>query len=104
MLTKIKTFFSMVWREIVDTWERIKVFVLAALAIAAVLGFRQLKEYLLMKSGQKEIQKDNAKDQNLAVQEKNENQKADDLVADAQKLQNESQTPVDENWYKGDKS
>lgn len=100
MVAKIKAFLAVVWADTKDTWGRIKIYVLAILAVIVTLEFQKIKDALLAYSGKKEIQNDQKKDQTLAIQEKTDNDAADQLVKDAEALPSQTQPITDENWYK----
>jgi cytochrome c-type biogenesis protein CcmH/NrfG len=84
--------------DLVDTYERVKVYLLAILAIVAVWEWRKLKEALLVKMGQKQIDSSNKEDKKLATQENNDEQQA---IALEKKAQDEP-NPGD-GWYKDEK-
>jgi len=98
MIAKIKAFLGTVWADTKDTWSRIKIYVLAILAVIVTLEFQKIKDALLAYGGKKEIQEDQKKDQTLAVQEKTDNDAADQLVKDAEALPSKDET-VTEDWY-----
>jgi len=85
--------------EIVDTWEKIKVPVIAIAALIISLRFRELVVTWITKAGQREVKDDNKKDQQIAAQESQESAEADALQAEANSLPSE-QPPVGEDWYK----
>lgn len=99
MSAKIKAFLATVWADTVDTWKRVKLYVLGILAIVAVLGFQKIKDAFLAYSGKKEIENDQKKDQTLATQEKKANDSADQLVKEADALPSQEQ-PVKDGWEK----
>ncbi len=93
MLSKLKAVLATIWADIVDTYKRVKVYVLALLAIVAIGEWQKIKAALLVKFGQKQIDSANKQDQKLATQEAQENQQADALV---KKSGNES---AEDDWY-----
>lgn len=100
MIAKIKSFLAAVWADTKDTWNRIKIYVLAILAVIVTLEFQKIKDALLAYGGKKEIQEDQKKDQTLAVQEKTDNDAADQLVKDAEALPSQEKPITNEDWYK----
>lgn len=94
MWTKIKAVLVPVWVDCIDTYKRIKIFLLAAAALAVYLEWQKIKALWLVKSGQKEISSDNKQDVSLAKAEQTENKQADALV---EKAQNEDNPGND--WY-----
>ena len=99
MLNRIKLALSLVWTDLVDTYKRVKILLLAILAAIVYLEWRKIKEALLVYSGQKEIKTDNKQDQDLKSKENSDNQQADALQKQAQDLPKQEQ-PIDEDWYK----
>jgi hypothetical protein len=95
MLVKLKNFSKVVWSDICDTYQRIKIFLLAILAAIIYFEWQKIKEYLLLKSGQKEIDNSKKEDQKLSSQEEASNQQANALQ---KKAENEP-SPGDD-WYK----
>jgi hypothetical protein len=98
MLSNFKIFLLAVWADICDTYKRIKVILFAVLAAIIYLEFDKIKEYLLVRTGQKEIKKDDVKDQKLANQEQSEVSEANDLEKEANQLPTQEQ-PVSDDWY-----
>lgn len=94
MPNKLKSFLSTAWSDICDTYKRVKIYLLAALAIVAVWEWRKIKAALLVKMGQKEVDSSKKEDQDLANKEKSANDQADVLV---KKSENENS---DDEWYK----
>ena len=103
MLAKIKIFLSKAWTtirtQIADIWNRTKIFILAIAALIIAFEWQKLKAYLLVKSGQQEMKKDNAEDQTLAAKETQANNAANALV---QKSSQESANdkPITDDWNK----
>lgn len=93
MLSKLKAVLVSVWADICDTYKRVKVYVIAILAVIAIWEWQKIKAVLLVKFGQKQIDSANKQDQKLATQEAQENQQADALV---KKSGNE---PAEDDWY-----
>lgn len=94
MLSKLKAVLISVWADVCDTYKRVKVYLLALLAIVAIWEWRKIKEALLVRMGQKQIDSANKQDQKLSAQEAQENQQAEALV---KKSGNE---PAEDDWYK----
>ncbi len=103
MLDKLKALWTTVKAQLADIWNRSKIFLLAIVGLVLALEFQKLKEFFLAYMGQKEINKAETKDQNLASQENTTNVQADVLVKDAQELPKEEK-PVDDDWYKKQKN
>jgi hypothetical protein len=98
MLIKLKAILVGLIAELKDIWNRGKMYFLGLLAILVTLEYRQLKEYLLLKAGQKEMKKDTQEDKDLAAKEKATNAQADALVKQSQQLPSTEQ-PVQPDWY-----
>ena len=94
METKLKAALAAIWADIVDTYKRVKVFLLAILGIVIYFEWERIKAALILYAGKKQIQSDQKQDQVLAQKEASDNQQADALV---QKAQNE-ENPGDD-WY-----
>ncbi len=101
-MNKLKSILVAIWADIVNTYERIKIYLLGILAIVAVVEWRKIKEALLAYSANKEMASDQKKDQGLAQKEKANETKADALVKEAQELPSQEK-PVTEDWYKDQK-
>jgi hypothetical protein len=97
MWAKVKAFFAMVGKDLVDTWQRIKIPLLAIGGIIAYLKFNQLKDFLLTYAAKKEMgtaQKTDSKD---AAIENADVKQADALVAQADALPAQ-ETKVTDDW------
>lgn len=97
--TKALSFLNSLKGEITDTWERVKIPLLAIAAILATFKFKELLLNYLVRSGENEVKETNKTDQKLATQEKKDSDQADVLVANANALPSE-QPPVTPDWYK----
>lgn len=95
MLVKLRATLSSIWSDIVDTYKRTKVLLLAVLAAIVYLEWEKIKAALLVYSGQKELSGDKKEDQALATQESSDNQQANTLANKAKDEPN----PGDD-WYK----
>lgn len=105
MLDKAKAILATIKAQAADIWNRSKMFILAIAGIILAIEFQKIKDFFLVYAGQKEIKKDQEKDQNLAKQEKEANDQANALIEQAKQLPSQ-QEPVSEDWYtkqKGDK-
>lgn len=91
---KIKIFFNSLGGQLLDIWNRSKIFLIAIGALLLALEFKKIKEALLLYAGKKEIQTDEKQDQVLADKEHKDSGDADKLV---QKSKEES---ADDDWYK----
>lgn len=98
MLSKLKSLLGSLKGQIVDIWERFKMYIIGALALILTLEFRKLKEYLIVKSAQNEMKNDQKQDQVLSNKEQAANNQANQLIKDAQQLPSTEQ-PVQEDWY-----
>jgi len=87
MLAKIKTFLTAFKNQLLDLWNRSKVFLIAVGAAIIYFEWNKIKEAFLVYQGQKQISTDKKEDQSLATQENSANQQANALVT---KAQNES--------------
>lgn len=67
MLSKLKAVLISVWADVCDTYKRVKVYLLALLAIVAIWEWRKIKEALLVRMGQKQIDSANKQDQKLSL-------------------------------------
>jgi hypothetical protein len=94
MLSKIKTIASLVWSDLKDTYNRIKIVLFAILALLVALEFQKLKEFLLVYFGQRELKESQKQDNDLANKETNDNNQANALV---EKAKNES---AEDDWNK----
>ena len=97
MLSKLKALLGSLVSELKDIWNRGKMYLFGLLAIVVALEFRKLKEYLLLKQGQKEMKTDLKEDKDLSGKEQSANNQADKLVQDANNLPSQQQ-PVKEDW------
>ena len=98
MLDKLKAFWATLKSQLVDIWNRSKIF-LIALGIAVVyLEWEKIKEAFLLYTANKEMKSDKKEDQTLAATETSASQQADALVKQAQALPSQEQ-PVTEDWY-----
>ena len=102
MKAKLLAILTAVKNDLLDTWQRCKILILAIGALILALEFQKLKEFLLVYFGQRQLKSDQKQDAKLATQENDDNQKADALVKEAQSLPSQ-ETPVTDEWYKGNK-
>ena len=102
MLDKLKALAATIWSDIKDTYQKIKIPLLAIGALILTLEFKKIKEALIVAAGKKEIQNDQKKDQALAAQEKTDNTQANALIQEAKDLPAQEQ-PVAEDWYTKEK-
>lgn len=80
MLDKIKILLKTIWTDICDTWKRVKIYLLALLAIIGVIEWEKIKVTLIMLSAQKETNSSKKEDQVLSQKESSENNQANALV------------------------
>jgi hypothetical protein len=99
---KLKILASKVWADLVDTYERVKIILLAILAAIIFFEWQKLKAMWLVKSGQNEIKSDQKQDAKLAQLAQNASDQGDRIQQQANQLPNQEQ-PVGEDWYKKDK-
>ena len=99
MLAKLKVIAAAVWADIVDTYKRLKIVILAVGAALIYLEWNKISEAITLAQGKKELKTDEKKDQALAATEKSDNDKANALVQEAQQLPS-TEKPVDDNWNK----
>lgn len=102
MKAKLQALLSGISKDLLDTWQRSKIILLAIVAAIVYLEFNRIKEALTVVTAKNEIKNTESKDKQLAQEEVDANQKADTLVKEAQNLSNQN-SPVKEDWYKGSK-
>lgn len=102
MLAKIKTVLSSVWSDVKDTYSRIKIYLLAGLALLVYLKFNQIKSYIQTYLLNKQMNKSNQENTTLNAQETTDETKADSLVQQANSLPS-TEAPVGEDWFKKEK-
>jgi hypothetical protein len=102
MKAKLQALWAGLKSQLLDIWNRSKMFLLAGLAVAIYLGWNSLKEMVLAYFGKKEIQKDNKEDTSLKAKEDSANNQADALVKESNDLPSKEK-PVSEDWYKDQK-
>lgn len=98
MTSKVKAFLQSVWNDLVDTYKRIKVFLLGLVAIIVLIEWQKIKAILLIYLGKKQLQSAQKEDQILATSADQANKQADALVQQAEQLPTQKQT-IPENWY-----
>ncbi len=99
MLQKVKTFLSTVWAEIVDTYEKVKVPLLAVLGLVVFIKWEYIKSLLTVYFANKELTSGKKEDAVLSNTETTENNQANALVKAAEELP-KTETTVTEDWYK----
>ena len=104
MQTKLSVLWTTIKTQISDIWAKSKMWIIAGASLIIYLKWRQIKEALIVNTGNKAIQSSNKQDQALATQENIDKSGADALVAAAAALPAEA-PPVSADWYKteGDK-
>jgi hypothetical protein len=99
MGAKLKAFLATIWADIVDTYKRSKLVLLAIAAVVITLEFNRIKEAIAIASAKKVDKDAHTDDTKLAAQETQLNQEADAAVKQAaQETQNEA--PVTDDWNK----
>lgn len=99
MGAKLKAFFAAIWADIVDTYKRSKLLLLAIGAVIVTLEFNRIKEALAIAAAKRVDKSAHTEDTQLATQEAQLNQQADAAVQQAaQETQNEA--PVTDGWNK----
>jgi hypothetical protein len=101
-MNSLKVFFLALKNQLVDIWNRSKIFLLAIVSLVVYFEWQKIKEYLLLYIGQKEIQSDKKEDRVLETKENSENDQANALVQQANNLPKQ-EGPVSDNWYEKDK-
>lgn len=100
------TFWSKVWAKIDQDvkviWQKDKLFFIAFFALIVVVKFRQGLINILIGSAKWIFDRTQEKDAKLQAEIKENNDKADKLVAEANSLPGQEK-PVDVDWYKNDK-
>lgn len=106
MIDKIKAFFSnllsVIKSKVSFIWNSVKYIFFAIVGIVVLIEYNKIKEWLLVRAGQKEIANDNKVDKSLSTQENAAKSQADALEAQSRALPGE-EAPVSENWYEKDK-
>lgn len=97
MQTKLSALWQLIKTELADIWAKSKIYIVAGASLLIYLKWRQIKEYLIVKAGNKEIQQSNAKDKDLSTAETTANAGADALVKEADALP-ASEPTIDDNW------
>lgn len=94
MLSSLKAFFSTIKLQVVDCWNRSKIFILALVALVLTLEFQKIKDSIIIYLSQKEIKSSDEIDEKLAAKENMETTQANQLE---QQAANETAT---DDWYK----
>jgi len=102
MLNKIKFFLSALWAQVGDIWNRSKIFILALATTLVYLEWNKIKEAFATLAAQREMKKDNNKDQGLSNTENTDNNQANALVNQSNDLPNQDK-PATDDWYKNQK-
>lgn len=101
------TFWSKVWAKIDQDvkviWQKDKLFFIAFFALIVVVKFRQGLINILIGSAKWIFDRTQEKDAKLQAEIKENNDKADKLVAEANSLPAQEKPVVDVDWYKNDK-
>ena len=97
MQAKISAIWTLIKTQLADIWAKSKIYIIAGASLLIYLKWRQIKEYMIVKAGNKEIQQSNAKDKDLSTAETTANAGADALVKEAAALP-ASEPNVDDNW------
>lgn len=92
-MNSLKVFFLALKAQLLDIWDRGKIFFFSILGLIVFFEWQKVKEFLLTYMSQKEIQADKKEDQQLASKEKTENDQVNVLE---QKASNEI---TDDSWY-----
>ena len=98
MGAKIKAFFAVVGKDLVDTWQRVKIPLLAIGSLIVYLKFTQIKDAIIAYNAKKEIDTTKKTDDKDAAIENTDSKQADALVAKADALP-ATEKPVQEDWY-----
>jgi hypothetical protein len=98
MKAKLQILLQGIGRDLLDTWQRSKMVLLAIGAAIIYFEFDKIKEALTVNQAKKEITDTEKKDSQLAQEENSDKQKADSFVHEAQSLSSQN-SPVTEDWY-----
>lgn len=98
MSSNISALWTTIKAQISDIWSKSKMWIIAGASLLIYLKWRQIKEYMIVKAGNKEIQASNAQDKDLSKAETTANAGADALVKEADALP-ASEPTIGDDWY-----
>lgn len=98
MITKLKALWALVKPRLAAFWDNARLFIIAIGALIFALEYTKLKEYFLVKGGQKEIANATKQDATLANTETQDNNAANALIQQAQQLPT-TEKPITPDWY-----
>jgi hypothetical protein len=81
---KVKPFTLAVWDDICNTYQRLKIVIIAIGAAIIYFEWQKIKDAILVSQAKKEMQNDNKEDAKLKANEDSTNKQADALVKKAQ--------------------
>ena len=99
MKEKLKALWGKLNTDVSSLWAESKFFVIAFGAILLALKFKDVFQNLIVLGGKMIFNRASDESKEISDKENQDNQSADQLVDDAKKLP-DSETPVDDNWYK----
>jgi hypothetical protein len=97
MSSKLSLLWAYIKAELSDIWAKSKMWIIAGASLIIYLKWRQIKEALIVRAGNKEIQQSNAQDKDLSVAETTANASAEAIIKSADALP-ASEPAVDDNW------
>jgi hypothetical protein len=99
MKAKIAAIWAAFKADMVDTWKRCKIAILAIGAVIVTLEFRKIMVTVMTKLGQIELDRAKKTDDKAKTQEDLNNAKADQIIQQADALPAQEQ-PVKDGWEK----
>jgi hypothetical protein len=98
MQAKISAIWTLIKTQLADIWAKSKIYIIAGASLLIYLKWRQIKEYMIVKAGNKEIQQSNVQDKELSTAETTANASADALVKAAETLP-ASEPAISDDWF-----
>ena len=99
MDAKLKALWASIKAQIIDIWNRSKIFIISFFSLLLIAKFRNIMLDWLISNSKKIDTNAHKEDTKAAETESKDSQKADALVAQAKALP-ATETPVTEDWYK----
>jgi hypothetical protein len=96
----IKEILTAIKNDLIDTYQRSKMVILAILALVGFIEINKIKEFLIAYMAKKEETTTNKKSDTLKKNESDENQQANELIQKAEQLPSTEQPVTDVDWYK----
>jgi FtsZ-binding cell division protein ZapB len=99
MLAKLKSIWTAIKADMLDTWHRCKILLIAIAALFFTLEFEKIKTALETYLAGRELKNTNTKSDSLQTKEENLDKQADQLVTDADNVSKTDQ-PIGLDWNK----